>query len=1047
MTAAGVARMGGGSLLRLMRMLLRLTFGLAVAAAVVLCGLAWRLSSGPLDVTGLAQRAAAKWVPMVAADHVTLAWDGLHGREHALHIVVSGVRLTGQTGQIAASADQAAVALSATRLLIGQVAPREIVVAGLRLHAGRLPDGTVTLVGETAGEGPGEGPVLAELASPPSARGSALSELTHVAISDAQIDVDDQTLGKSWTAGALSADLSRQRHGGLTGHAEAALTLGSLTSHASLDASLLAGAAATRLRATVSPTSPAALAHLVPALAPLAALDAPVGLTAEAELGPDLALQHASLHAEAGPGVALLPANKGGTSPGKFASLTLDMAGNLDAVTVQALRIVLAPPSGAPSSTITLSGDAARTGGRVVAHLRADLDRVAFADLGAVWPDRVGGGARPWVAENIDGGTAHDGHFNLTLQGSDDLSDLALTAATGSITGDDVVLHWLRPVPPIEHAHAVLQLLDPDTIMITATGGRTGNIVMRPSTMRIWGLSTKDQFGLVTTDLAAPIADVFTLLRHPRLNLLSRHPLPISSPSGSSVTHMTVYIPLEAKVDFDSIAIHAQSTLTDVHLGGIAAGKSLEHGALALDVTNDGLKLTGTAALAGLPSTLAVDMDFRLGPPSQVLQHAVVTTRADAKALAAAGLDAAGVLVGAVSAKVDYAERRDAQATILLDADLREAGVNSPFGWSKTAGTVGHAEAHVALDHGRLVGIQDLQANAPGLSVVGRSEMVNGRPAVLHIDRGVIGRTEAVGTIRFPLHDGDPLQVSLSGPRLDLSSQLDSSNSDSPVSAKAAGAARRSDSGLPYDVALRFNEVLAARGSSLGQVSLDAVGRGRRITRAQFTSGGVEQIRASVVPDGTTRRVSVATANLGRVLQDFGLARELEEGALTLDGRFDDRVASEPFTGTMTLSHFRVRGAPWAGKLLQGMTLYGLVDALRGPGLVFDRLSTPFSIDSGIIYVQHARTYSSSLGVTAQGWLDFHRQTMDLRGTIVPAYFFNTLPGRMPLIGHLLSPEPGGGLFAATYSLRGPIDSPAVGVNPLAALTPGALRGLFRLFD
>ncbi|MEJ1977775.1 MAG: hypothetical protein WDN49_18340 [Acetobacteraceae bacterium] len=64
----------------------------------------------------------------------------------------------------------------------------------------------------------------------------------------------------------------------------------------------------------------------------------------------------------------------------------------------------------------------------------------------------------------------------------------------------------------------------------------------------------------------------------------------------------------------------------------------------------------------------------------------------------------------------------------------------------------------------------------------------------------------------------------------------------------------------------------------------------------------------------------------------------------------------------MTLSHFRVRGAPFVGKLLQGMTLYGLMDALRGPGLVFDTLSATFRIDRSIIEVQHARTYSSSLG-------------------------------------------------------------------------------------
>jgi hypothetical protein len=37
-------------------------------------------------------------------------------------------------------------------------------------------------------------------------------------------------------------------------------------------------------------------------------------------------------------------------------------------------------------------------------------------------------------------------------------------------------------------------------------------------------------------------------------------------------------------------------------------------------------------------------------------------------------------------------------------------------------------------------------------------------------------------------------------------------------------------------------------------------------------------------------------------------------------------------------------------------------------------------------------------------------------------------------------------VFAASYALRGPLDDPAVSVNPLTALTPGFLRGLFGIF-
>jgi len=49
------------------------------------------------------------------------------------------------------------------------------------------------------------------------------------------------------------------------------------------------------------------------------------------------------------------------------------------------------------------------------------------------------------------------------------------------------------------------------------------------------------------------------------------------------------------------------------------------------------------------------------------------------------------------------------------------------------------------------------------------------------------------------------------------------------------------------------------------------------------------------------------------------------------------------------------------------------------------------------------------------------------------------------VLGKLFSPEKGGGVFAASWRMQGPFADPAVSVNPLAALTPGALRGLFKL--
>ena len=98
-----------------------------------------------------------------------------------------------------------------------------------------------------------------------------------------------------------------------------------------------------------------------------------------------------------------------------------------------------------------------------------------------------------WLTENLTAGTAHDGHFTLTLTGADSGDGLDVTQAGGSITGDDVTIWWLRPVPPVQHAHAVLVWQTPDVALITATGGRQGAVEAKTGTIRITGLAGHDR--------------------------------------------------------------------------------------------------------------------------------------------------------------------------------------------------------------------------------------------------------------------------------------------------------------------------------------------------------------------------------------------------------------------------------------------------------------------------------------------------------------------------------------------------------------------------
>jgi hypothetical protein len=71
---------------------------------------------------------------------------------------------------------------------------------------------------------------------------------------------------------------------------------------------------------------------------------------------------------------------------------------------------------------------------------------------------------------------------------------------------------------------------------------------------------------------------------------------------------------------------------------------------------------------------------------------------------------------------------------------------------------------------------------------------------------------------------------------------------------------------------------------------------------------------------------------------------------------------------------------------------------------------------------------------------------LNLKGSIIPSYTLNSLPGKVPLLGELLVGGKDEGVFGAKFSVRGAMDTPDIMVNPLSILTPGFLRNIFDAF-
>jgi hypothetical protein len=192
--------------------------------------------------------------------------------------------------------------------------------------------------------------------------------------------------------------------------------------------------------------------------------------------------------------------------------------------------------------------------------------------------------------------------------------------------------------------------------------------------------------------------------------------------------------------------------------------------------------------------------------------------------------------------------------------------------------------------------------------------------------------------------------------------------------------------------------------------------------------------------------LSVIADDAGAALKLLDIVGNVVGGRLAITGTANDAEPRRPITGHAEISEYRLVRQSALVRLLTIATLTGLADALTGEGFQMYKFIGDFTKTGGRIDIPLARTYGPSLGLTATGFLDYDTDKVDIRGTVVPAYALNSLIGQIPLVGYLLTGGEGSGMFAVVYSATGKLSEPTIIVNPLSALAPGFLRGVFNMF-
>src|SRR5262249_34715447 len=218
----------------------------------------------------------------------------------------------------------------------------------------------------------------------------------------------------------------------------------------------------------------------------------------------------------------------------------------------------------------------------------------------------------------------------------------------------------------------------------------------------------------------------------------------------------------------------------------------------------------------------------------------------------------------------------------------------------------------------------------------------------------------------------------------------------------------------PLSLDAKLDRVLISNDREVRNLALRFVDDGRHwqtvIADAVLAGGGKLSGRFGETPG----QFRMDTNDMGATFKLLGVSDNIVGGSFVVMGTAEDRGGKRAFSGIADGEDYKVVHAPLVARLLSVASFSGVSSMLSGEGIPFDRIAAKYSFGDSKLSITDAKAVGDAIGINvSKGTLDLKADTVDLSGTVAPAYGVNGLLGRIPGLGDLLVGGKGEGVFAA----------------------------------
>lgn len=698
-----------------------------------------------------------------------------------------------------------------------------------------------------------------------------------------------------------------------------------------------------------------------------------------------------------------------------------------------------------PTAGLALTGALTLGDEKPALQLGLAADRMPVSAFKRLWPAPVAPGARTWVLEHVESGLVDRVviALNIPLEALAEVDPVLPDSAIKlDVQASAMRFTPVNGLPAISDAKATISVTGQNASIRVTDGvvdlGRKRRLRIPAGTFEVREHFRNPAVGIVQMKIEGSGEAIAELLTRDVLKGEAGISLNPETTRGNVSANVRIELPLKRDLLRSEVRYSAEADVTNFAADNIVKGQRIENANGKITISATQFTAKGEGRIGGAPATF--EYTKPRGKPDAEFR---VTATLDEATRSRFGIELSPWLTGPVTMRA-AGTTNDRESRLNIDSDLTAATITELVpGWNKAPGRTARAQFRLIERDGNFK-IEDAVVTGSGVNLRGTVEF-DSEGSILSANFPTFQLSEGDRASLTVERDDGALRASLRGTVLDTRGMLRSlSETQTP--------ATRKDKPRDVDLDVRIGAATGNNGEVIRNLELRVTRRNGEIRsfallgRVGRDSTLVGELRAR---DGGRQVIYLTSGDAGAIFRFADYYSKIQGGEIwiVLD---TPTMSNAPQEGIVSVRNFNIVGEPALDRLQSsappppdsGTIQRNPRNQPRGSAVPFIRMRIDFTRTPGRFVIKEGLIFGPTIGATVDGILDYASNSVQLRGTYVPAYGINNIFGQIPLVGLFLG-GPKEGLLALTFEIVGPASGPTLRINPMSMAAPGFFRKIF----